>query len=331
MKIVILTEGGGNIGFGHLARCSSLASAFSDGEVKFLVHGDDSAEKFLTGKECQICDWWQDRRRLSQLLEDADCAVVDSYLAPKEIYDEIADRVKVGVYLDDDKRIKYPRGIVLNAAFAASDLGYEQEAGVSYLFGPEYALLRPEFKSVQKKMISRQLNQIFLSLGGADEHNLTPMILQTLTDKFPDVQKAVIVGALFRNEEEIERSADPMTKLVFAPDAQGMRAVMENSDAAISSGGQTLIELAHLGVPTVSVQTAENQLPNVSGLVDSGFLLDAGGWSEQNLAEKIMESLAVLRSADEREKRSKIGQQLIDGQGPIRVKDKIVELIGEGF
>jgi len=56
MKVFILTEGGEEIGFGHLIRCISLYQAFEERGItpKFVVNGDESIEDLLKNKSYEI-------------------------------------------------------------------------------------------------------------------------------------------------------------------------------------------------------------------------------------------------------------------------------------
>ena len=49
MKVFIITEGGKNIGFGHITRCLSLYQAFEErgNKPKFIINGDNDIEYLL--------------------------------------------------------------------------------------------------------------------------------------------------------------------------------------------------------------------------------------------------------------------------------------------
>ena len=59
MKIVILTEGGRDIGFGHLARCSAIYHAFKERGVRpqFLIQGDKSIVRAINDVVYKVCNW----------------------------------------------------------------------------------------------------------------------------------------------------------------------------------------------------------------------------------------------------------------------------------
>ena len=109
MKVFILTEGGKNIGFGHITRCLSLYQAFEEREIKpkFIVHGDNDIEYLLKDINYQIFNWLDEKSKLFEMLKDADIAVIDSYLADISLYNKIANLVKISVYIDDNKRLDY--------------------------------------------------------------------------------------------------------------------------------------------------------------------------------------------------------------------------------
>ena len=65
MKIFIITEGGKDIGFGHLTRCVSLYQAFEERGIipEFVVNGDDTILDLLRGKKYQIFNWLQEKKK----------------------------------------------------------------------------------------------------------------------------------------------------------------------------------------------------------------------------------------------------------------------------
>jgi hypothetical protein len=99
---------------------------------------------------------------------------------------------------------------------------------------------------------------------------------------------------------------------------------MLNSDLAISAGGQTLYELARIGVPAIGICVARNQLVNLRGWSGAGFI-DYIGWDKtQGLSVRLKKSIHRLIIEERRFKSSKTGRALIDGQGARRVIDFII-------
>lgn len=85
IKVLILTEGRREIGFGHVTRCTALYQAFEERGIpaELIVEGDESVVGLLHGKQYRILSWRSDRSKLSSLMTGAEIMVVDSYLAEK--------------------------------------------------------------------------------------------------------------------------------------------------------------------------------------------------------------------------------------------------------
>lgn len=321
MKVFIITEGGKNIGFGHITRCLSLYQAFEEKEIipEFILNGDENIEYLLKGINYQKLNWIEKQDKLFKLIKDADIAIIDSYLADISIYKTLSDLVKLPVYIDDNKRLDYPKGIVINGNIHAETLNYPKKNGIKYLLGTKYTPLRKEFWEVPEKIIKEKIEIIMVTFGGNDAQNLTPKIIKFLRKDYPNLKKYVIIGKSFNNLDEIKKEADYNTKLIYYPNAQKMKRIMLESDIAISAGGQTLYELARIGVPTLGICVAENQLANIKGWGKTGFLKYAGEYNKSNILQKIKNSIKHLKDAEVRKKKCKIARKFVDGRGSLRI------------
>ena len=141
-RIIIFTEGGDNIGFGHITRCSALYEEIESRniEVLFVIFGKN-IDDLLKGKKYLNKDW-KDKEFLKTFLKEDDYIIIDSYLADIEIYKFISGSTKKCLYIDDNNRISYPKGIILNPVLY-DDVVYKTENIV--LQGKDYIILRKEF------------------------------------------------------------------------------------------------------------------------------------------------------------------------------------------
>ena len=96
---------------------------------------------------------------------------------------------------------------------------------------------------------------------------------------------------------------------------------MLESDIAISACGQTLYELAFLGVPTIAVTVADNQSINARGWQKTGFIEYGGHWSKTALSGNIKSLIDKLRDPELRRKNTFIGRDIVDGKGAIRIAE----------
>ncbi|MDI6723954.1 MAG: UDP-2,4-diacetamido-2,4,6-trideoxy-beta-L-altropyranose hydrolase [Methanobacterium sp.] len=321
MKVLIITEGSSKIGFGHVTRCTSLYQAFSEKEasVHFIVNGDSKIQSILQNTDYAIFNWLEDSERLFKLLKDFDIVIIDSYLADEAFYQKLSKSVPLAAYIDDNNRINYPEGIVINGSILAERINYPLTDRVDYLLGSQYIPLRREFWSVPEKTIKTDIKSIMLTFGGDDLRNLTPDILKLLIRYHPDLNKKIVIGRGFKNKSEIEKLKDDKTELIYYPDAQGMLKTMLESDIAISAGGQTLYELARVGLPSISIGVAYNQTHNVKNWEKIGFIDFAGFWDSENLHESILEKLDLLLDKKIRIKKCRIGRKFVDGKGAIKI------------
>lgn len=322
---MILTEGGRDRGFGHITRCLSFYEGFRERDFKatLIVNGDNSVRDLIKGKRHRIFNWLKRRDELFEMIGGADVALVDSYLADRKLYQEVCGMVHCAVYFDDTLRLDYPEGIVINGAIGAEKRRYPKREGVTYLLGIDYAPLRKEFHEVPQKRIREKLKTLMITFGG-DDGEITPRILKHLIKTHPGIRKEVVVGRGFKNIAEIEKSKDPLAVPVYFPDAQGMKKVMLNADLAISGGGQTLYELARVGVPTIAIGLSDNQLPNIKGWQRAGFISYAGWYREEGLLDKLKREVDRLLPYEMRKERSRRGRRIIDGKGVERAIDRIM-------
>ncbi len=317
MNILILTEGGENIGFGHVTRCLSLYQAFKKHgfTVTFMVKGDESVSTVLGDTPFTLCDWTAGTATLDKAAANTDAVVVDSYLAPIEIYNHISQTTPRPLFLDDTRRLDYPPGTVLNWSICAPHLGYPEKTGVSYLLGPGYISLRQPFLQIPQRKFNPQVKTIMITFGGDDSKNLTPKILSFLCHHYPHLQKKVVIGSAFTNQSQVQAAADENTELLHTLDAEGMKNLMLTSDIAISSGGQTLYELARTGTPPVVITVADNQKDNVNHWNKSHFIEYAGTWTDENLMPHTAGALEHLLENKRRQEAASIGQDIVKATG----------------
>jgi spore coat polysaccharide biosynthesis predicted glycosyltransferase SpsG len=312
-----LTEGSKRIGFGHITRCISVYQALSAKglQPEFIINGDKYASTILKGKRHTVYNWLKDRSRTLDIVRGSGAVIIDSYLADAGFYREISRIADIPIYIDDNMRLEYPAGTVVNGSVYAKGLDYPKNGRTRYLLGTRYMPLRKDFWSVPQKAISSSIRNIMITFGGSDDRNMTPKILKMLAQRRPSAAKSVIIGKGFTNISQVKKNKDKRTRLIFAPDATGMKNIMLNSDIAISSAGQTLYELARIGLPTIAVVVADNQVKNAGGWQRRGFVRVAGAWDRKDIADRIALHMDEFDSIDRRKASHGAGRRLMKGRG----------------
>ena len=96
-----------------------------------------------------------------------------------------------------------------------------------------------------------------------------------------------LTNNLFKKNNNVE--------LIYSPNSAEIIDAMSSVDLAISASGQTLYELACIGVPTVAVGIIDNQKNNIKNWINLGFIEYAGCWNNKNLLDNILEKIIIIK------------------------------------
>ena len=193
------------------------------------------------------------------------------------------------------------------------------------LAGPQYALLRPMFAEARIQVgRDRDDGSLLLLCGYADRQNLTERLIEAL-DGVPGVRTIVVVlGSANPHRERIRRRLHRVsTSSQLQVEPRLLTTLMGRASVAVTAAGSTCWELACLGVPMITVVTADNQIAVERILRDVGASASAGAVDDQ-LGIRLRETVAALM-ADHvgRRRMASRGQALVDGRGAPRVAQKI--------
>lgn len=306
MKAVIVTEGLKGRGYGHLTRCLAIYQAFEERGITPIYVADSNGVKpqFLGQMNLVVLDWRNNSEEILRLSANSDVIVADSYLADLQSYERLRQTSREIVYLDDYLRIDYPPGIIVNGAVGAERLPYPRDRGHRHLLGIEYAPLRKEFWDILPVVGRRNVKDVLLNFGGEDAANLAAKILYHLLETFPEYNFHIVRGLTPGDTDEKFRSR----RVTFHRnlEAGNLLRLSMSCDLAISAAGQTLYELARMGLPTIAIGTAENQRQTIHGWIENGFLRSELWWNDLDLLEKLASeirarshsSVEVLASCD---------------------------------
>ncbi|HEV2495918.1 MAG TPA: UDP-2,4-diacetamido-2,4,6-trideoxy-beta-L-altropyranose hydrolase [Terriglobia bacterium] len=340
-RILFRADLGAGIGLGHWVRSVSLAAAARDmgAYCQLLAVGTSKSDvsthrvvarsgfdsEFL--EQVALGGREDFERTLTMALRHAsDVVVVDSYHANAQYLEGLRAAGFVVGAIDDLAEGPFACHIVVNGGAQASELSYRSSSGdTTFLLGPRYALLRPEFWSLPHRVVTPTVKSILVTLGGGDLHNLMPKLIVSLRDLPEDVRIGAVLGPLITDRNEIELAASTCrghVSLVEAPDS--LRDVMLGADLAIAAGGQTSYELAAAGTPAVVIEVAENQAASVKALARAGVVRLAGRAGDPNLVERVRVAVQELcRDGSARQAMAFRGQTLVDGRGAPRVAEAV--------
>lgn len=303
-------------------RCLAIAQGFKKRRIRpaFYLRGDPDANSILKGFAWKAVDWLKERVDVKNRI-----VIIDSYHVGKDFCERIYKEAKKVLFIDDNNRIPYPGGVVLNSAILAEDMDYSDNPKVKYLLGTKYHPLRREFWEVPVKAIRKRVERVLVTFGGSDMADKTLKALKILKARYPDIKKSVIAGRGFSDIDHMKTEADKNTTFIYGPDARNMKREMLKADICISGGGQTTYELARLGVPTIGICFTENQRDILEGWKKAGFMEEYADWlGGTGPSDKIERAFLNLMPFKRRKEIYLIGRHYVDGKGSLRLVESVL-------
>jgi len=125
------------------------------------------------------------------------------------------------------------------------------------LLGLQYAMLRREVREAAKLSVAPVAKKVFVAMGGSDFLKLTEPIVHALKDL--DIELCVAVGPTNSQRQQIEDVVQSVNRARMIPQVDYITE-LASSSLAILAAGSSLWEAAALGVPTIGLIVADNQL-----------------------------------------------------------------------
>ena len=310
MKIVFVPDGGAAAGLGHLSRCVAVSQAFE------ILYGVQS--KFLVS-DLKSKSWLSDRgiESIDEPQGNWDIMVFDTYLRSPAVVSDLSSQAKVVVAFDDNFNPPSGARWIINTSLRVKAASYIRSRPENLLLGPTYHPLQSEYWSSRpNRCAASSVRDVLITLGGGIHEATLFEIVEELGPILVSGRFHILVGP----------HADPGISAlngehVFVHRSPAnVRDMLASADLAISGGGQTLFELAYLGVPTIAIQVARNQQENILGFSDEGAVVPAGDISQPGWKRLLRKAFRrVIEEQGKRVAMAEAGRKLIDGKGAIRL------------
>lgn len=350
-KVLFRCDGSLTIGMGHVARCVSLAEALRRRGVDVCF-----AMRALTGEATAFprdagfrvhsfaCDGGEGHELGGMDLE-ATCSyarslgirwiLVDHYGASAQYFAALRSQGFRVAVLDDmaDRDLRAARWI-LNQNLGAEKLPYQIESNCVRLFGPRYALLRPQFAEARAGVQEQRAGvcphpRLLVTLGGGDTSHLSSEVIRSLEKiEFQMTIQCVLGGKQptpARLRDAAEASKHDVTILRNVAD---MEILMQKAQLSVNAGGSTCWELCCLGVPMVILVTSPDQAMIAAELEQHGCARNIGKWENVNAPSDLVHAVEELIGHPQvRAQMSARGREVVDGYGSNRSAASLQELI----
>jgi UDP-2,4-diacetamido-2,4,6-trideoxy-beta-L-altropyranose hydrolase len=319
VRIFLRADASFSLGSGHVMRCLTVAEALAatGADISFICRDypgnlcDVIAQKgyrvfrldatppldSAQGKE-------EDARKTARILGEAGGGrwlVVDSYAldASWESHQRrCADRIMV---IDDLADRRHDCDLLLDQNLY-HDMEHRYDllvpAGCRRLLGPRHALLRKEFIAARRDLRKRDgvVRRILVSFGGSDPTGETEKALEALRRLDAGLEIDVVFGANNPDRERLTSLCADIPSCTAHCQVSNMAELMAAADLALGSGGATTWERCYLGLPSITVVVAENQLQLNIAAAEAGITWNLG-WSSEVTSDTMAEAIAAALRA----------------------------------
>lgn len=295
-------------GFGLLT-LSAAAENTASGEPNWLgAEGYDDAQETLSA--------------LRSHLPPQDWLIVDNYAIDagwERTLRPAAPRILV---IDDLANRPHDCDILLDQNLIRSmETRYDgKTTDATLLLGPGYALLREDYEELRKRARLRtSVESIMIYFGGSDLGDLTGASLRAILSMAPWWPRVdVVLAPSSPNFNAVESLCSGRDKVVLHTRLLSLASLMLDADLAIGAVGATSWERLCLGLPTLGVTVASNQVPVAERLAEAGLMFwlgDAGSVTETT----IRGALQGVRTSADLASISRHSMDVCDGAGTRRV------------
>lgn len=338
---LIRTDASLSIGTGHVMRCLTLA--------KYLKHfdycivfvcvdypGQMALQIESAGFDCillNVDDAFQPIA-IERVMPwpKADLLIIDHYQIDATWESAVSHNFHFTMAIDDLANRTHCVDLLLDQNLGREAIDYESKLPQTSqcLIGPEFALLRDEFVIHRESSIRRRqsptLRGILISFGGVDQFNVSTHALEIVSNmKLPDLKKIdIVVGTNFPHLNALRAQCNHYSGIInIHVGAHNMAELMRSADLAIGAAGGTAWERCALGLPSIVVVIAENQIPGALALEQSGaaLVIERLDQMPQQLPVLLSRCLSMAELAD----MSRKAQNLVDALGVERVVQVIMK------
>ncbi|MBL3560628.1 UDP-2,4-diacetamido-2,4,6-trideoxy-beta-L-altropyranose hydrolase [Rhodovulum sulfidophilum] len=365
MRVLFRVDSGLHIGTGHVMRCLTLANALQARGVEtiFLTRthtGHVVSALAVAGHRVETmlgntgqpygahpappahaawleADWRSDAAQTRATLQKtgAEWLVVDHY-ALDQAWQEAAMPEHVRLLVIDDLADRPHQASVLldqNFGRISADYAGLVPAGCELRIGPANALLRPEFARLRPAALVRRdamvrPERLLITLGGIDLYNATSRVLDVLavSPHAIGLKITVVLGENAPHLAAVQTKASNMPMHTeVAVNVADMANRMVMADLCIGAAGSTAWERCALGLPTLQVVLADNQISAARHMADDGLTIALPFTDSPGFAEALDSGLEVLGARTAFKNMAHAAAALTDGRGAERLASDLLE------
>jgi len=323
------------MGLGHAYRCLALATALKKESwlVDFAVSQTTlSVFQLEIGEIISLPDGLtlkDEAAHIGRAGGEVDLLVVDHY-ERNYIFEECCRTWARKIFVIDDLADrKHDCDLLLDQTLGRSKEAYMRLVPEScmILVGSDYALLRDQFAKqrfcASKKERCFPPQNIIINVGGTDPKNITKLVIHGVRLSGYACHLHVVGG-------EVESNLDYFgLQISKYKNVENMASLYAMADLAIGAAGTSAWERCCLGLPTLILMTADNQLPNIQSLIAAQavrYLGAAEDLTPNSISNSVSELFETPASLVALQRNARL---ICDGLGVGRVIGRIAQLFDQ--
>lgn len=325
MIVLFRTDASPDIGSGHVMRCLSLAEGMKTRGWHCIFACTPETLKtvpLLASSGFDACTP-EDVQTIQP-----DLLVVDHY-GLDAVYEKSARPwCKSIAVLDDLANRPHDCDLLIDQTYGRATEDYKNlvPANSHILTGADYMLLRPQFAQAREQAKKRRAENpgccVLIAVGSTNYKNIVSKILSGFKEGARGNFKIdVVLSSGAPQIEDVRNLTEQINaagihKVCLHMDVTDMASMMVRADIAVGAGGTTTWERSCLGLPTLMIELADNQIPTISALTKAGAIIPVGHGDDLQAINEIPEKIRNLLSHPEKlQKLSEASFKICDGMG----------------
>ncbi|MBI5485468.1 MAG: UDP-2,4-diacetamido-2,4,6-trideoxy-beta-L-altropyranose hydrolase [Deltaproteobacteria bacterium] len=305
MQVVIRADASVQIGSGHVMRCLTLADELrrrgadltfvcrehpgnligaiaGKGYGVVILRQEAKTYSVRSGDVVHAAwlgvPWEQDARETLDSLGEAipDWLIIDHYGIDRRWEETLRPHVGRIMVIDDLADRPHDCELLLDQnLYKGMETRYDKlvPLGCKKLLGPQYALLRPEFAIARKNLRQRdgQIRRVLVFFGGVDPTNETAKSVRALAGIMDHrLEVDVVVGNGNIHKQGIQEQCTEKDGFYYHCQVNNMAELMAAADLSIGAGGSATWERCSVGLPSITISIARNQVETTEVVADRG-------------------------------------------------------------
>ncbi|TBR41255.1 UDP-2,4-diacetamido-2,4,6-trideoxy-beta-L-altropyranose hydrolase [Marinomonas agarivorans] len=325
LKVVIRVDASIHIGSGHVMRCLVFADALKNAghHVVFVTRpqkgdlisiikqrGFDVSElsqpfEWLAPETTSdYAAWFQvveidDADECASLFDNVDLMIVDHYGIGINWHKKVRKTYNCKIMVIVDLVRQRAADLIVDQTLLRNVNEYQKfNPGAQILAGNDYVIIHPAFAKFRQEAVRLKVldnrPKVLISMGGIDAPNATLQVLKTIKSDFIDRPSVTVLLSKRSPHYQlvnpfVEREDSWVTHIDFV---ENIAEFISDYDIAIAASGSTSWERGSIGIPSIIIALADNQLTICKKLAHVGAVISVDiGWIVQGLKSAYLSHL----------------------------------------